>query len=198
MNKLVFTFLILSLSIFSVFAADLNTDKKNYNIGETIQITITDCQSSIATANIPNLWADQGAPTSNSWETSFLVPKSINTGSLITINGYCDSTLSTQICINPNCPSESKSSGRKSSGGKSSGGKSSKVESVVEDPSVEEPVVEENLSEAYDYNNYDDNNNFNVISLIIAIIILIIISIFGVHHYRKKKRKQTYYYQRFE
>ena len=172
MNKLVFTFLILSLSIFSVFAADLNTDKKNYNIGETIQITITDCQSSIATANIPNLWADQGTPTSNIWETSFLVPNSIYTGSLITINGYCDSKLSTQICINPNCPSESKSSGGKSSGGKSSGGKSSKVESVVEDPSVEDPsveeqVVEENLSQAYDYNNYDDNNNFNIISLII-------------------------------
>ena len=195
MNKLVFTFLILSLSIFSVFAADLNTDKKNYNIGETIQITITDCQSSIATANIPNLWADQGTPTSNIWETSFLVPNSIYTGSLITINGYCDSKLSTQICINPNCPSESKSSG-----GKSSGGKSSKVESVVEDPSVEDPsveeqVVEENLSQAYDYNNYDDNNNFNIISLIIAIIVLIIISIFGFHHHRKKKRKQTYYYQ---
>jgi len=86
------------------FSAEISLDKEIYEIGDTIDVTISDCPDGTAvTANIPRTWSAQGVSSGNSWSTSYLIPASFDTGEDFNLNGYCGEELSTTFCVNPDC-----------------------------------------------------------------------------------------------
>ena len=198
-NSKIIYFSLLILTLFGVsFAAEISTDKTIYNAGETMSVIIDDCQESFATTNIPNIWADQGTPSSGKWETNFVLPTAISTGSFFNVNGYCGEKLVTQICINPGCTiSSEEDSSRRSSGGRSSGDSSSSGDEEV--PPIYQPQTgpksttsdeEPQTQQDVEITNYDQEES-NTMIYFIASFILIAILAGGFYLYKKKKATES-------
>ena len=121
MKKLITNTLLLLAIISIASAASVSTNAANYNVGDTIDIAVSDCSAgSTVTLNIQGFWADQGASdSSNEYTSSYTIPAGFNSGTY-TINANCAGTaINTNFCINPGCSTSSGNSGGGGSSGRS-------------------------------------------------------------------------------
>lgn len=209
MKKLI-TNLVLILAIISIAsAASVSTNTANYEVGDTIDITVSDCSAgSAVTLNIQGFWADQGtSDSSNEYTSSYTIPAGFNSGTY-TLNANCAGTpISANFCVNPGCstgeseePEEPSSSSSGGSSGGSGGGSSGAGLGVVEEEVTPEPVeevVEEEPEEPEELPTYfideeiPEEGNSALMYSIIAVIVLILL-VGGLLLWRKSKKPTGY------
>ncbi|GEM_PF-4702309 len=104
-NRLGLLLIIALVQLSAVSAADIFTSQNVYDLGDTITVIVYDCpESTTTTANIEDYWAATGTISNGQWADFFEIPSDFSdTGTTLTINGYCDEEVSTNICINPDC-----------------------------------------------------------------------------------------------
>ena len=201
MKKLFFLFTSILMILSPAFSAEINLDKEIYEIGDTMDVTISDCPDGTAvTANIPRTWSAQGVSSGNSWSTSYLIPASFDTGEDFNLNGYCGEELSTTFCVNPDCQIAATSEGGGSSGGSSSSSSSSESSSSSGGGAIppsrqpttsnEEPESKQE-PEAEQESESESEEESSAMMYIIAALILISIIAGGFYFYKKKKAAQS-------
>jgi hypothetical protein len=200
MKKLI-TNLVLLLAIVSIAsAASVSTNSANYDVGDTIEITVSDCSAgSAATLNIQGFWADQGtSDSSNEYTSSYTIPAGFNSGTY-TLNANCAGTaINTNFCVNPGCSTDSGSSESDSGSGGSSGSSSGAGITTVEEVVVPEPKVEEEPEEEpeelptyfIDEEIPEEGNSALMYSMIAVIVLILLVG--GLLLWRKSKKPQEY------
>ena len=204
MKKLI-TNLLLLLAIISIAsAASVSTDSANYDVGDTIDITVSDCSTgSTVTLNIQGFWADQGiSDSSNEYSSSYTIPTGFNSGTY-TLNANCGGTpISENFCVNPGCStgesSESSEDSRQSTsggGGGSSGGLNIAEEEMTPEPEPEPaPEVEDEPEELPTYfadeeSSEEDGSTMTYILIAVAALLVIL---GGIMLWRKSKKPTGY------
>jgi len=127
MKKLITNTLLLLAIISIASAASVSTNTANYEVGDAIDITVSDCAAgSTVTLNIQGFWADQGtSDSSNEYTSSYTIPAGFNSGTY-TLNANCAGTpISANFCVNPGCSTGETEDSGSDSGSGSDGGSSS-------------------------------------------------------------------------
>ena len=104
-NRLSLILIIFLVQLTAVSAADIFSAQNVYEVGDAITVIVYDCPEGITTtANIEDYWAATGTINNGQWSDFFEIPSDFSdTGTTLTINGYCDEEVSTNICVNPDC-----------------------------------------------------------------------------------------------
>ncbi len=76
MKKLITNFLLLLAIISIASAASVSTDSSNYDAGDAVQVTVSDCSAgSTVTLNVQGFWSDQGvSDSSNQYTSTYSIP----------------------------------------------------------------------------------------------------------------------------
>ena len=204
MKKLITNTLLLLAIISIASAASVSTDTSNYNVGDTIDIIVSDCSAgSSVTLNIQGFWADQGtSESSNEYTSSYTIPTGFNSGTY-TLNANCAGTsINTNFCVNPGCSTgESEDSGSSDSSSSDSGSSGSSftteeftaTPSAPSAPSVEEEPEEEpeELPTVVIDEEIPEEGNSALMYSIIAVIVLILL-VGGLLLWKKSKKPTDY------
>jgi len=199
MKKIITNTLLLLAIISIASAASVSTDTSNYNVGDTIDIIVSDCSAgSSVTLNIQGFWADQGtSESSNEYTSSYTIPTGFNSGTY-TLNANCAGTsINTNFCVNPGCSTgESEDSGSSDSG--SSGGSFTTEEftatpSAPSAPSVKEEPEEDHkeLPTVVIDEEIPEEGNSALMYSILAVIVLILL-VGGLLMWKKSKKPNNY------
>ena len=199
MKKIITNTLLLLAIISIASAASVSTDTSNYNVGDTIDIIVSDCSAgSSVTLNIQGFWADQGtSESSNEYTSSYTIPTGFNSGTY-TLNANCAGTsINTNFCVNPGCSTgESEDSGSSDSG--SSGG-SFTTEEVTATPSAPSaPSVKEEPEEDHkelptvviDEEIPEEGNSALMYSILAVIVLILLVG--GLLMWKKSKKPNNY------
>jgi hypothetical protein len=202
MKKLI-TNILLFLAIISIAsAASVSTDSSNYDAGDAVQVTVSDCSAgSTVTLNVQGFWSDQGvSDSSNQYTSIYSIPSSFMPGTY-TLNANCASApITTNFCINPGCSTGESSNGDSgnegSSGGSgslvvvdSAGGSSGGSSSAGGSNQAADNTPTQDASDS----NQDDNGDQEEGSSILIILLILALLAVGGYFLWKKYKKPTSY-----
>ncbi len=199
MKKIITNTLLLLAIISIASAASVSTDTSNYNVGDTIDIIVSDCSAgSSVTLNIQGFWADQGtSESSNEYNSAYTIPTGFNSGTY-TLNANCAGTsISTNFCVNPGCSTgeseDSSSSDSGSSGGSFTTEEFTATPSAPSAPSVKEEPEEdhEELPTVVIDEEIPEEGNSALMYSILAVIVLILL-VGGLLMWKKSKKPNNY------
>jgi len=196
MKKIITNTLLLLAIISIASAASVSTDTSNYNVGDTIDIIVSDCSAgSSVTLNIQGFWADQGtSESSNEYNSAYTIPTGFNSGTY-TLNANCAGTsISTNFCVNPGCSTgESEDSSSGSSGSSFTTEEFTATPAAPSAPSVEEEPDEEPDEEPTVVIEEEppEESNSTLMYSILAVIVLILL-VGGLLMWKKSKKPNNY------
>ena len=198
MKKLITNFLLLLAIISIASAASVSTDSSNYDAGDAVQVTVSDCSAgSTVTLNVQGFWSDQGvSDSSNQYTSTYSIPSSFMPGTY-NINANCASNpISASFCVNPGCSTGESSNGDSSGGSGGSSGpivvsdsvdSSSKTISRTETTNTDTPA-----QDTSDSNQDDSEKQEEGSSLLIILLILALLAVGGFFLWKKYKKPQEY------